>query len=227
MASLDEKCLSLWMSSLDFALNLSFYVVCYRYVYLLRIRIFRDLNGAQVQASLSSASSGFLAVSVINFSDSFLTLFWRFQTICTRWWFFHHLRFIVVLWFLSFDRLIFCLSCSTSISSFGCSMWRVQCTHTNNHQMCKYLLLELTYSFSCLRIKFCLRFTLELELSVFSLFYARPCMFCSFRCFFGFALLTIHLKSSELCASNNHLNLGQIDIATLFHFISHSLSFVL
>lgn len=37
--------------------------------------------------------------------------------------------------------------------------------------------------------------------------------------FFGFALLAIHI-SRALCASNNHLNLGQIDIATLFRFIS-------
>lgn len=162
MALLDEKCLSLWMSSLDFASNLSFYVVYYRYVYLLRIWISRDLNDAQVRAVVYALfPSLFLSLS---FVDEFFGIIFDFVLACSN-----HVytlvvslcrRFIVVLWFLSFNRLRFCLSGSTSISSFGCSMWRVQCTHTNNHPMCQYLLLELTYSFSCLRIKFCLPLSL-------------------------------------------------------------------
>lgn len=114
--------------------------------------------------------------------------------------FFLLLRFIVVLWFLSFDRLRFCLSCSTSISSFGCSMWRVQCTHTNNHQMCQYLLLELTYSFSCLRIKFvCVLHSNSNSSCRFfpSLLCVRVCVLLA-QVFFW--LCSVNYTSQELCS---------------------------
>lgn len=118
---------------------------------------------------------------------------------------------------VSFNRLRFFYVCLvfTSISSFECSMWRV---HTNNHQMCQYLLLELTSWFSCVLASGLSFFytvyvlTVRFFIIFFHAFFAQS----NFQvCIFVLILLcSVNATSEEFCTFKNHLNLGQIDTAT-------------
>lgn len=142
-------------------------------------------------------------------------------------WFFLKSVYLLCFGFFSSidcDFVSLCLSCSTYISSFGWSIWRAQCTHISNHQMCQYLLLESTYPFSCTDV-----FTFSLSafytrsriLSFNSLFHASGCVLLVQMFLLCSALLTINLSSS-VCPTTIQISVKLILRPYFLHYLFQS-----